>query len=77
MAEENEGPDYRAEMAKEISLLCRSYGKLIDEIALTCGVKQAMKTQEEVERTIRVPYERETDSGHPYSVIRDERDYGI
>lgn len=54
-ASDHELPERRAELADELALLRKHYGDKIDEIAMTFGVDQAMKTQDEVERTVVVP----------------------
>ncbi|MGA3047944.1 MAG: hypothetical protein ABSD67_15040 [Terracidiphilus sp.] len=45
----------RNEWRVELKGLRRHYDKKIDEIAMTFGVQNAMKAQENVERTIAVP----------------------
>ena len=54
-ASENETPERRAELREELALLRRHYGDKVDEIAMTFGVQQAIKTQNQVERTVVVP----------------------
>ena len=52
---DTETPERRAELRDELALLRQHYGDKIDEIAMTFGVQQAMKTQNQVERTVVVP----------------------
>lgn len=52
---EEESPQRRAELRDELELLRKHYGDKVDEIAMTFGVEQAIKTQNEVERTVVVP----------------------
>ncbi len=52
---DSESPDRRAELRADLAQLRRHYSDKIDEIAMTFGVDQAMKAQEEVERTVVVP----------------------
>jgi hypothetical protein len=52
---DDEAPERRAELRDELALLRKHYGDKIDEIALTFGVDQAMRTQNQVERTVVVP----------------------
>ena len=54
-ASEEESPEQRAELRADLELLRRHYGDKIDEIAMTFGVKEAMKTKDDVERTVVVP----------------------
>ncbi len=54
---DDEDPERRAELRDDLVLLRKHYGDKIDEIAMTFGVEQAMKTKEEVERTVVVPRE--------------------
>ena len=67
-ASSDEHPERRAELCDELALLRKHYGDKVDEIAMTFGIQQAMKTKEEVERTVIVPRETtpptmETDNG--------------
>ena len=52
---DSESPEHRAELRADLALLRKHYSDKIDEIAMTFGVKQAMKAKEEVERTVVVP----------------------
>lgn len=54
-ASEDESRERRAELRDELALLRKHYGDKIDEIAMTFGVHQAIKTQNQVERTVVVP----------------------
>jgi hypothetical protein len=54
---DTETPERRAELRDELALLRRHYGDKVDEIAMTFGVQQAMKTQNQVERTVVVPHD--------------------
>ncbi len=56
-ASSEEDPERRAELRDELALLRKHYGDKVDEIAMTFGIQQAMKTKEEVERTVIVPHE--------------------
>lgn len=56
-ASEEESPEQRAELRADLKLLRRHYDDKIDEIAMTFGVKEAMKTKDHVERTVAVPHE--------------------
>lgn len=53
----DEDSEHRAELREDLALLRRHYNDTIDEIAMTFGVAQAMKTKEEVERSVIVPRE--------------------
>jgi hypothetical protein len=53
----DDDPERRAELRDELALLRKHYGNKVDEIAMTFGIQQAMKTKEEVERTVIVPRE--------------------
>jgi hypothetical protein len=73
-ASDSESPERRAELRDDLALLRKHYGDKIDEIAMTFGIDQAMKAQEEVERTVVVPrdmvtFETPSDGG-------EERDEG-
>ncbi len=52
---DSESPDRRAELRADLAQLRKHYGDKIDEIAMSFGIDQAMKAQEEVERTVVVP----------------------
>ena len=54
-ASNDEAPDRRAELRDELALLRKHYGDKVDEIAMTFGIDQAIKTKDEVERTVIVP----------------------
>jgi hypothetical protein len=54
-ASDSESPERRGELRADLAQLRKHYGAKIDEIAMTFGVDQAMKAQEEVERTVVVP----------------------
>lgn len=54
-ASEDECPEQRAELRADLALLRRHYDDKIDEMAMTFGVKEAMKAKERVERTVTVP----------------------
>jgi hypothetical protein len=54
---ESEAPERRAELRADLDLLRRHYEDMIDEIAMTFGVAEAMKAKEEVERNVVVPDE--------------------
>ena len=56
-ASEDESSEQRAELRADLELLRRHYGDKIDEIAMTFGVKEAMKAKEHVERTVVAPHE--------------------
>jgi hypothetical protein len=56
-ASNDEDAERRAELRDELALLRMHYGDKVDEIAMTYGIQQAMKTKEEVERTVIVPRE--------------------
>jgi hypothetical protein len=56
-ASDDESPEQRAELRDDLELLRRHYGDKIDEIAMTFGVKEAMKAKDYVERTVVVPHE--------------------
>lgn len=69
MASSDEDPERRAELRDDLVLLRKHYGDKVDEIAMTFGIQQAMKTKEEVERTVIVP--RETNSLTTEADIRE------
>ena len=52
-----ESPEQRAELRADLALLRRQYGDKIDEIAMVFGVDAAMRTKENVERTVLAPGE--------------------
>lgn len=52
---DNVDAERRARFRSDLVRLHREYFAKIDEIAMNCGVQQAMDTQEMVERTISVP----------------------
>jgi hypothetical protein len=54
-ASDLEDPEHRAELRADLTLLRKHYGDKIDEIAMTFGIDEAMKTKEVVERTVTVP----------------------
>jgi hypothetical protein len=54
---DGEEPERRAELRADLRLLRKHYGDKIDEMAMTFGVEQAMRTQEDVERTVILPRE--------------------
>ncbi len=54
-ASDEESPERRAELRDELYLLRKHYGDKVDEIAMTFGIAQAIKTQSEVERSVVVP----------------------
>ena len=54
-ASDDECPEQRAELRADLALLRRHYDDKVDEIAMTFGVREAMKAKERVERTVRVP----------------------
>jgi hypothetical protein len=54
-ASDSEGPQERAELRADLSLLRRHYGDKIDEIAMTFGVEEAMNVKDAVERSVMVP----------------------
>jgi hypothetical protein len=54
-ASDDQDPEQRAELRADLSLLRRHFGDKIDEIAMTFGVEEAMKTKDQVERTVVVP----------------------
>ena len=56
-ASDDESPEQRAELRADLKLLRRQYGNKIDEIAMTFGVKEAMKAKDHVERTVVVPHD--------------------
>ena len=56
-ASEDESPEQRAELRADLELLRLHYGDKIDEIAMTFGVKEAMKAKEHVEHTVVAPHE--------------------
>ena len=49
--------DRRAELREDLELLRKHYNDKIDELAMTYGVAQAMKTKTEVERNVHLPRE--------------------
>ncbi len=54
-ASEEESPEQRAELRADLALLRRHYEDKVDEMAMTFGVREAMKAKENVERTVTVP----------------------
>ncbi len=53
-ADQNEPPDRRADLRRDLEQLCRNYRNTIDAIAMSFGVDAAMKAKENVERTVTV-----------------------
>lgn len=79
-ASEDESPERRVELKDELALLRRHYDDKIDEIAMTFGVTQAMKTKVEIERTVIVPRETKPISTPAYSTKHGnytEEDLGL
>jgi hypothetical protein len=76
-ASDDEAPDRRVELRDELALLRRHYGNKIDEIAMTYGVQQAMKTKEEVERAVIVPREAKLAKTPCRDEAGGEEDYGL
>ena len=72
-----EEPDRRAELRDELALLRKHYGDKVDEIAMTYGVQQAMKTKEEVERRVVVPRDTNPAEKPPDDGNSGEADYGL
>ncbi|MGB0063617.1 MAG: hypothetical protein WBP85_04155 [Terracidiphilus sp.] len=56
-ASEDETPEQRADLRADLALLRRHYDDKLDEIAMTFGVKEAVKAKSYVERTVKVPRE--------------------
>ena len=54
-AAHDQDPQQCAELRSDLAILRGHYDAKIDEIALTFGVEDAMKAQEDVERTVVVP----------------------
>lgn len=54
-ASNDEDPQQRAELRADLSLLRRHFDDKIDEMAMTFGVEEAMKSKDRVERTVVVP----------------------
>jgi hypothetical protein len=48
-------PERRDELRSELAGLRRNYSQKIDEIAMTFGIRHAMKAKEEVERKVAIP----------------------
>jgi hypothetical protein len=56
-ASDKEIPERRAELRDDLKLLRKHYDDKIDELAMTFGVQQAMRTKAEVEQSVVVPRE--------------------
>lgn len=76
-AADDEDPERRAELRQELALLRKHYGDKIDDLAMTYGVQQAMKTKEEVERTVIVPRETKPPANADLDEECDEGDFGL
>jgi hypothetical protein len=80
-ASEEEDPEQRAELRADLSLLRRHFDDKIDEIAMTFGVEEAMKTKDQVERTVVVPRDLKPLKIRRYERVCSEEgsetDYGI
>jgi len=76
-ASESEDLDRRTELREELALLRKHYGDMIDEIAMTFGVDQAIKAKEEVERTVIVPRNMELTMGTSSNREGVENDFGL
>ncbi len=51
----SEDMEQRSDLRADLVVLRREYSHKIDEIAMTCGVQQAINAKEEVERTVSLP----------------------
>ena len=80
-ASDDEDPERRSELRVDLSLLRRHFSDKIDEIAMTFGVEEAMKTKDQVERTVVVPLDLKPLNIRPYERVRSEEagetGYGI
>jgi hypothetical protein len=56
-ASEGEDPERRAELREDLATLRKHYEDMVDEIAMTFGVEEAINAKEEVERSVVVPTE--------------------
>ena len=80
-ASDDEDTEERAGLRADLSLLRRHFGDKIDEIAMTFGVEEAMKTKDHVERTVVVPRDLKPLKIRRYERVSseeaDETGYGI
>ena len=80
-ASDDEDTEQRAELRADLSLLRRHFGDKIDEIAMTFGVEEAMKTKDQVERTVVVPRDLKPLNIRRYERVSseegDDTSYGI
>ncbi len=80
-ASDDEDSEERAGLRADLSLLRRHFGDKIDEIAMTFGVEEAMKTKDQVERTVVVPRDLKPLNIRRYERVSseeaDETGYGI
>jgi hypothetical protein len=71
-ASHDEDPEQRARLRADLSLLRRHFGDKIDEIAMTFGVDAAMKTKDQVERSVVVPRDLKQLNIRRYEKVRSE-----
>lgn len=76
-ASDNEDPQHRADLRADLKLLRKHYGDKIDEMAMTYGVDQAIKSKEDVERSVVVPRDVKPLVIKTNEAESDDEDYGL
>jgi hypothetical protein len=73
-AQETESLERRQDLQAELERLRFQYYGVIDEIAITFGVSQAMETLKTIERTVRLPRELRTTRVRVESAVEGDED---